>query len=110
MTLFKKREILPTLKITVENSDENGVVFDKDMQVKINGDIQQTTKYGEKTILTIEDSSGKKYNLFLNTKSINNLLEAFGEDSENWKGKLANLRKEKDSYYNKDSIVVYGVK
>lgn len=105
---FKKREILPTLKISVDKEDTNGIEFKEDMQVTFLDVMEQSTKFGKKAIATIE-KDGKKYNVFLNTKSINNLIEKYGEESDNWKGRLIELKREKDSYYNKPAIMVYPI-
>lgn len=106
MGIYKKREILPTIKIN-PTDEENAFKFKEEMLLIVDNITDISTKFGDKSVLTAIDKDGKRFNIFLNTMSINNLIEAFGENSDRWITKEFTLKKEKDSYYNKDALVVY---
>lgn len=48
------------------------------------------TEYGPKKVMDFK-ASGKDYSVFLNAISINALIDAFGDESDKWKGKSANV-------------------
>ena len=106
------KEIYPTLKITPKPDDEFGVKFEKDMQISIQKvENVSTNAYGEKVVAIVVDSKDSKvYGVFVNNASMKNLIKAFGEDDELWKGKICNLKKEKDKKFNNEMIVFYPVK
>ena len=66
---------------------EKGVDINTGDIVKINnaGDIT-IGEYGEQKIFKIETKNGEK-NASFNQKSINILIDAFGDETENWVGK-----------------------
>lgn len=104
MTTRKKTEIYDTLQA---KSFKVGAKIGQGEMVDVR-DVQTKT-YGEKTVATIS-LKDKKVNVFLNMVSLNKLIEAFGEDDEQWKGKLVDLTVEKDEIYNSLMIVVNPVK
>lgn len=68
-----------------------GVKYEADLKdgdlVKItNGGTTQMGQYGEQHIFGLQTRNGEKA-LALNQSSLNNLVEAFGEETENWKDK-----------------------
>lgn len=65
--------------------------LDKDHDIQ-NGDIIQiisevrnvTTKYGEKQVVEIKLSNEEVRSMWLNTSSISNLIDKYGEDTNSW--------------------------
>jgi len=109
MTTQKKQEVYPTMKITVKKDDENAVLFE-DCQIEIleiTSDVE--TVHGKKIIATVLKDDDK-YSVFMNQVSVNNLIEAFGEDDDGWKGKLCDLKEEVAPKYKNKMIVFYPVK
>lgn len=99
MAKRQKNELSHTLKASDFKKPVKGVIS------KIE-DID--TKYGEKTILTFTvEGDEKPYSVFLNADSQNNLIDAFGDDDENWLNKPIEIKKEKDETFEKDKLVVY---
>jgi len=100
----EKSEIYPTLKISPRGDNELEVKFSKEMQVEIVDLKDVETKFGSKTVVTV--LAGKnKYNVFLNATSQNALIDKFGNDDENWKGELCNLKKSKNKQFSNEMIV-----
>lgn len=104
MTERTKKEIYPTLKISVSKSDENGVVFKKDCQCILRDIKDLDTVHGKKTIATVEIGDDK-FDVFVNNVSMNNLIDEFGSQDSQWLGKICNLVKQTDAKYNKEMIV-----
>src|SRR4051794_5114467 len=46
-----------------------------------------TGTYGEQTVFQIKTGTGKDMVVSFNQTSINNLVDAYGDDSQNWTGK-----------------------
>ena len=97
-----KVEVYPTLKVEdgFEGLDECKVVKVKTIN----------TKHGDKTVATVEHRQNKKdvrNDVFLNQLSINNLIDAFGEDDESWIDQKIKLVVEKDPQFNKKCIVAH---
>lgn len=47
--------------------------------------------YGPRHVFKILNMKREEYNLSVNRTSLNNLAEGFGEESENWTGKVVNV-------------------
>lgn len=107
MAKRKKTELLPTFKPKSDGEDLT-VVLEEDKQVKIIAVKDVSTKHGDKIVATVE-LDDKRYNVFLNATSQNNLIDAFGDDDERWIGKLIDLKKERNAEFKSDMIVAYPV-
>ena len=107
MATRKKQEIFQTMKISPKDDDENAISFE-DCQITLIDFADIETKFGLKTVATVE-KDGDKYNVFLNQTSLNNLIEAFGEDDALWLNKVCDLKKEIDGKYKNEMIVFYPV-
>ncbi len=108
MTIRQARSINNTMKITA--TGENSIPF-REMQAVIVQIEDVETKFGKniKAVLSSQ-TDDLTFDLFLNNFSMQNLIEAFGENDETWKGQIVDLKKELDSIYKKEMIVVYPVK
>jgi hypothetical protein len=105
MTKRTKSEMLDTLKA----DDEDIILNLGDMQIISIKDID--TKYGEKTVITLEEvNSDKKVQVFVNAVSMNNLIDAYGEEDKKYIGKNVKLTIEIDEKFNKKMIVIHAVK
>jgi hypothetical protein len=63
------------------------------------------TKFGTKTLLTLQDGD-RLASVFVNMISNNNLVEAYGENDEVWKGKPVRVICDKDDIFNKKKLVI----
>lgn len=73
-----------------------GIGKDKPIQdsilVKIASDGQQVPgKYGTQNVFLVKTQKGDEGNLAFNQTSINNMIDAYGEDSVEWVGKVAKV-------------------
>jgi hypothetical protein len=110
MTIREKVELLRTIKPSEDKDNpENTFVLTKELQVTIENIKDVPTKHGSKILLTVSEGENR-YNLFVNIYTQNNLIEAYGKDDENWKGKIVNLKVEKDSHYKKEMVVAHPIK
>lgn len=103
-------EICPTMKISPDEDKELDIAF-KECKVKIVSvkDVPKT-EFGAKVLAILTDvKDNSKFSIFLNNESIKNMSEAWGSNDDNWKGKIADLKKEKDKKYKKEMIVVHPV-
>lgn len=109
MAIRNPVEMLPTMKIDADKKNELELAF-AECQASIT-DIRdvETKKFGTKTVITLDSNAKGKFNIFLNNYSIEKLCEKFGNDDVNWKGKLVDLKKEKDKQFNNDMIVTFPV-
>lgn len=104
----EKQELIPTLKVKVEEDDDTSVELKKKKQVSIVEIKDIETKYKTKTIAVVQDSDGNKYQVFLNSRSLNNLIDAFGKDDTLWKGRLCDLVVENaPAPYEKQKMIVF---
>lgn len=110
MAIRQKKELLPTIKVKVQEGEELSVLFDDEIasnQYKIVGVKDQDTEFGEKTIMTLDCiNDGNKYNVFVNATSLNLLVDKFGENDAKWIGEKVTLSKEKNSKYKNEMIVI----
>ena len=82
--------------------------FDKPVEGIISKIEDLETRYGDKTLLTFTiDGKEEPYSVFLNNDSLNNLIDAFGGDDENFLKKKIQIKKEKDENFDKEKLVVY---
>jgi len=79
--LYKKRVSLGAFLKKGKDFKENDIVEIADEGRQIEG------QFGMQDIFLIKLSDEKKGNVTFNSTSINNLIDAFGEDSKNWVGK-----------------------
>ena len=90
----EKIELLPTLRVTMPNEgDENAVVVEDDLQLTVVSIKNIPTTYGEKALAILESESLGRVQMFLNSYSINNLIEAYGSNDDQWKGKIVTGKK-----------------
>lgn len=104
------KKILPTMKIDADADNELDLAF-----VECQATIQkvfdvETKKYGNKPALSVIDNDGKEFNVFVNNFSMQNLIDAFGDEDKAWIGKVVSLVKEHDETYNTEMIVIKAVK
>ncbi len=61
----------------------------KDIETTITGDKTIGTKFGEKRVIFVaeKDKDGKDKQVFINAFSLKNLVEAYGEETDDWKDK-----------------------
>ena len=106
MVKREEKIILPTMK--VEAKDDNDVSF-QEVQgtIVIIKDVE--TKFGTKIIMTLNNKKLGDFNVFVNNVSIGKLIKAYSDDDEAWIGKIVDLKKEQDTKFNKDMIVIYPV-
>ena len=68
------------------------------------------TKFGDKVVATMNSEKLGDFQIFVNNFSMEKLIEAYGNDDENFIGKVVEFSKEKDTHFNKDMIVMNPVK
>ena len=108
MVIREPKEILPTMKVNPKSDDD--LAF-KECQVQIIGTKDIRTKYGERIALILHETEKDfKFEVFLNERSLREIVSTFGKDDEAWKGKLVSLTSERDPKFNKEMIVVQPVK
>jgi len=111
MAIRKPVKLLPTMKIDADPKEKLDLKFEE-CQAKIT-DINdvETKKFGTKTKIDLKnEDTDKEFSVFANNYTIENLSRAFGEEDNVWKGKLVNLKMEKDKQFNNDMIVLHPVK
>lgn len=81
MAIYKKRVSLGNFLKKGEDFKENDI-----LEILDEGK-QEEGKFGTQDIFMLKTSDEKEGNVNLNTTSINNLIDAYGEDSKNWIGK-----------------------
>ena len=81
MSIYKKR-------INIGAFLKKGEDFKEDDIIEIASEGKQVEgQYGTQDIFLVKLSDGKEGNVSFNSTSVNNLIDAFGEDSKNWIGK-----------------------
>lgn len=89
----------------------DGAKFEADIKngdiVKlIDGGVKEQGQFGEQDVFKIETRNGvKKVNL--NQSSLNVMVQEFGDESENWKGKDVKVLMKKGVYAGKKGIATY---
>jgi hypothetical protein len=85
MTIYKKR-------VSVGQFLKKGEDFkDGDIIEIANEGKQIEGNFGTQDVFSIKLKDGKEGNVNFNTTSMNNMIDAFGEDSKNWIGKKAKV-------------------
>jgi len=103
MTKRKAKELLPTMK-PKDDGEELTIPYEEtEAKIEEVNDLQ--TDFGEKTVATLNDGE-KKFNLFVNNNSLQKLIDAYGDDDENWKGQEVKLTLEKNEKFKNDMIVI----
>ena len=83
----KSTDLIPTLQV---NNYEEGELFAEVEIVELKFDIE--TKFGDKSIMVFNCEDLKEnHQIFLNQISENNLIEKFGNESDNWIGKKVGI-------------------
>ena len=96
-----------TKKVSVGNFLKKGVDFKGGDTAKIKNEGQQIEgQYGTQDVFLIE-ANGKEGNVSFNQTSINNLIEAFGEESANWVGKEVKIEMIRQNVQGKITPVYY---
>lgn len=67
----------------------------------------ETNKYGTKPVATLKDmQTDALFQVFLNNYSMSNLIDAWGDEDNTWKGKLVNVVRRVDERYDAEMIVL----
>jgi len=106
MAKHDKKEIYPTFKVNPKDDDENAVRFTDDVLGLVEKVAPADTKHGDKFVMTISTKEEGMFNVFLNQQSINNLVDAYGEDDKDWLGNNVKLSLEHNDKFDSDMIVV----
>ena len=97
----QKKELLDTLK--ADNYKLGGVVEQADI-----GAVKdlETNNYGTKTIMQFLTAEGEQKQVFLNSYSVNNLIDAFGEEDKRWVGETITIVCEEEPKFKKKMLIV----
>lgn len=79
-------KVQKVLKAQGEFLKVNVDIKDGDILTILDGGITITGKFGEQEVFKVKASS-KEGNLNFNQTSINNLIDAYGDETDNWRGK-----------------------
>lgn len=104
----QKKELFPTLKVDAKSENELDVQFSEEHEQSVYEIMRVAdvpTKFNDKIVITLKDGD-TNYNVFVNAKSNNNLIDAFGKDDKRWIGQFVKLSLEKDKKFNKHMIVI----
>lgn len=101
------KKILPTMKIEPEGETDIQAV-ETQATLKDLRDVP-TKKYGIKVVATLVNDKYGEFQVFVNNYSMERLCEKWGNDDTAWKGKLVDLKIEKDATYDADMIVIHPV-
>ena len=105
MTIRHAKEINPTMKID-STGTENAIDF-REIQVVILAVEDVETIHGKKVKVVVENKAEDlNFDVFLNNFSMQNLITIHGDDDIKWIGKVVDLKKETDTKYKKDMIVL----
>lgn len=104
MALRKPKSLNPTMKIKAEG--ENDIPFEE-IQASVMDIYDVNTVHGDKVICVLQDKDMREFNVFLNNSSIKNFCDKYGENDSVWKGKIVDIKKEKDNKFKTDMIVLY---
>ena len=97
--------LFPTMKADGKDENENELAF-KECQADIVQVSDVDTIHGNKTIIALHNDELGDFQVFINNKSMNNLVEALGEEDKKWIGKIVNLTLEQDEKFKKNKIVL----
>lgn len=104
MTKRQKQELNATMKINPSKEDELSIPFEE-TTATIESVRDLDTKHGNKTVTTLNDGK-KSFDVFLNNMSINNLIDAYGDEDQEWIGKNVQVSKEKCERFDNEMIVL----
>lgn len=106
MAKREAKKILATMKIDAKGDD---LAFQK-CNATIIQIVDVETKFGDKVIANLNSEKLGDFSLFVNNYSMEKLIGAYGNDDDNFVGKVVTLTKETDKNFNKDMIVMNPVK
>jgi hypothetical protein len=90
--------------LRAEDFDKGETVIEKGKILK--AEIRDT-EFGERTLLTVEDQEDEEEKpIFLNSESQDNLIEAYGEESDDWHGKLVSVTCERGKGKYKNNMLI----
>ena len=98
--------LIPTMKADGKDENENELEF-RELQADIVNVSDIATAYGEKTIIALNNSDLGDFQIFVNNKSMGNLVEKFGDEDKTWIGRIVDLKLEQDEKFKKNMIVLY---
>ena len=101
--------LFPTMKADGKDENENELAF-RECQADIVNISDVKTTYAEKTILVLNNDDLGYFQVFVNNKSMGNLVEGLDEDDEKWIGKILDITLEQDEKFKKNMIVLNPVK
>lgn len=104
MTKRQITELLPTMKVKADSNEELEICFEE-IEVELISFVDVETAFGNKIIATLSNDE-KRFNIFVNSTSINKLIEAFGEDDDGWLGKHVNLTLEENKKFKTNMIIL----
>ena len=107
MTKREAKKLYPTMKVNPDADEELDIPFEE-CQVTLNTFAEAETTFGKKLIALVEVDE-KEFNIFVNNISLENLIEAFGDDDDAWTGKLCDLKLEKNEKFKKNMIIFHPV-
>lgn len=91
-----------------EGKDYEADIQNGDKVELLNSGDTVSGEYGDQMVFQIKTRNGEK-NATFNQSSINALIEAFGDETEDWKGKEVNVLTKKGVYGGKKAIASYFV-
>lgn len=106
MTERSVKKLVATMKIDAKG--ENDLPF-VECQAEVISIVDIETKFGEKVVANLKNAEQGDFCVFINNYSMEKLIEAYGSNDKNFVGKLVDLKKETDSNFGKDMIVLYPV-
>lgn len=110
MAKRQKRELIQSLKVQDYNLKDTAIpsaiiVSISDVKTKFDNDDEKSEVLAFK-----DESDDETKSVFINAKSINNLIDTFGDNDELWIGKKIKVVVEKNDFFNKNMFVVYPIK
>ena len=95
------------MKIEVKNDTD--LAF-QEVRATIVQFVDVDTKFGEKIVAYLNNEELVDFSTFVNNYSMEKLIEAYGNDDKNFVGNVVELKKETDSNFGKEMIVLNPVK
>lgn len=103
MVKRKKSELVDALKASDLKTDWEI----KDAEITEVKDVKTKFSDNERVVISFQDvKDDVKFAVFVNQKSLNNLIDAFGEDDKKWIGEHCKLSLETDEKFGKKMIVI----
>lgn len=109
MTIRNPVEMLPTMKVNEKKLKDGDILASECEVVLLDVKDVETDSYGLKIVGIVENEQFGKFQIFLNNFSIEKLVEAFGDEDNNWKGKRISLKVEEDPQFKNEMIVTYPI-